>query len=146
MENLNSLDFDEFYKRYKEGAIQPTTETIEITQEINDYFKKISGSSGAVHDDDDHARQLGYKSKISYGMLYEIVSVASSETLVGDNVVGYEWNVTFHKPLYVGDILHIKCEIENIIKAIKTVIVKITVTDEEGNLRSKVTCKGKFMK
>lgn len=146
MGKIHSLTFAEFYSHYKAGEIQPTVDTVEITQEINDCFKKISGSTAIIHDDAEHAGSLGYKDKISYGLLYEVVSVACSEAMTGECAVGYEWNVTFKKPLFVGDILNIKCEIESISKAVKKVVQKITVTDNDENVRSIINVKIKFMK
>ena len=146
MSKLHNLTFNEFYEKYKAGEIQPVTDTVEITQEMNDTFKKLTRSTVKFHDDAQLAKELGYEGNVSYSLLYEIVAVAAGEAMIGENAIDYERNVLFRKPLFVGDVPNIKCEISKVIRAIKTVVQKITITDASGETKSDIVVKIKFLK
>ena len=147
MSQLRDLSFKEFSELYYSGKIEPETETIEVTQEMNNTFMRLSRSTCPVHTDDEFAKSLGYERTISYGLMYEVLAVNCSEMLTGKNVIGYQWNVSFRKPVFVGDKLTVKCEAIRIVKSTRNVIEKITVTNAEtGEVKSDIIVKCKFLK
>jgi 3-hydroxybutyryl-CoA dehydratase len=105
-----------------------------------DMFREITGDENPMHTDDTYAKKQGYESRIAYGML----TASFYSTLVGVYLPGkycifQECKISFNKPVYVNDILHISGEITEIHEVLKRITIKAAIKNQRNEKVSKAT-------
>ncbi len=107
---------------------QETSMTSRITQQEFETFKELTGDKAPVHWKDSFAKEMGYASTISYGLL--VLSKFSG--LLGMQIPGprsvivqtqFKWKL----PVFVGDELTYKVRISKIATAVRLVVLQCEV-------------------
>lgn len=106
---------------------------VEITQDMQDQFTKLSQDINPMHLSAEYAQEYGFKGRLVYGML----TASYYSTLVGVYLPGrycliYECNSRFHKPIYIGDRLIVKGIVTEINRAFNRVTIKASIKNYYG--------------
>jgi 3-hydroxybutyryl-CoA dehydratase len=113
----------------------------EITQEMMDDFKKITGDINPLHCDSTFAMACGQPSCVAYGMLTSsFFSTLAGVYLPGKFSLIHRVEIDFRKPVYVGDKLKITGVIKDKSDVFKTIELKVTI-ENQNNIK---VCSGKM--
>jgi len=75
-------------------------------------FAAISGDVNPVHLDEDYAKTTPFKGRIAHGMITgALVSAALALKLPGPGTIYLGQNLSFRKPVYIGDTLTVTLEV-----------------------------------
>ena len=137
---MNEYTFSELTVGRKE------TFTRRITKEMEDGFREISGDENPLHKDDDFAREAGkgkYAGHVAFGML----TASFYSTLAGMYLPGryslihsFE-ELSFLKPVFVGDLLTVTGEVFEKEEAFGLIRVKAVIRNQYGNAVSRAKMK-----
>jgi len=113
-----------------------------VTDEMMDHFIHDFGDSNPLHVDTGYAKVHGFRARVVYGLL----SSSFYSTLVGVHLPGQKCllhgiDVTFVKPVFVGDELTISGEINYLNEAYKQAHIRAQITSGQGVLVSKARLK-----
>lgn len=106
---------------------------VTVTEDMMAMFLKISSDCNPLHTDKEYAQERGFRDMVVYGML----TAAFYSTLVGVYLPGkhailHGIDISFLKPVFVGDSLSVFGEIFYINEAYKRVEIKAKVTNQQG--------------
>ena len=137
---MNEYDFNKIAVGMSEEFV--TT----VTDEMMELFLRLSGDVNPLHVDADYARLKGFPNRVVYGML----SSSLYSTLVGVYLPGKYCllqgvEITFHHPVYVGDVLTVRGEISYINEAYRMVEVKSYIKNQDNKKISKAKIKAGFL-
>ena len=127
---------------YEELAVdQKATFSKNVTNEMMDAFRAITGDENPLHTDKDYAQSAGYSDRIVFGML----SAALLSTLAGVYLPGkysliQTVEVEFASPVFVGDTLTVEGVVTNKYDEFKVIKLKVTVFNQHGEK----VCRGKM--
>lgn len=115
---------------------------VSVTTEMLEKFLEISQDTNPLHVDEAYALSKGFKDKVVYGLL----TSSFYSTLVGVHLPGrycilQGLDISFSKPVYVGDTLTITGEVSYINEAYKQLEIKATITNQDGTKVSKAKIK-----
>ncbi|MGB7281763.1 MAG: MaoC/PaaZ C-terminal domain-containing protein [Candidatus Acidiferrum sp.] len=109
-----------------------------ITREMMSSFAELSGDSNPLHGNAEYARQHGFRDQVVFGML------ASSfySRLVGVHLPGkysllHGIDIHFVSPVYIGDKLLVRGEIEFLSESVRRVELRASIRNQAGLLVSK---------
>ena len=89
--------------------------TVEVTTEMFNKFREITGDINPLHNDEDFARNLGHKGRVAFGMLTaSFLSTLAGVYLPGERSLIHSVEIKFTKPVYIGDVLSISGEVTEI--------------------------------
>ncbi len=113
-----------------------------LTKEMMSDFAVISGDHNPLHIDEAFAKDNGFKSNVVYGML----TSSLYSRLVGMNLPGkyallQGIDVSFRKPVYVGDCLKVTGEVAYKNDAYKHLEIKAMIENQEEVVVSKAKIK-----
>src|SRR5882724_3114529 len=80
-----------------------------LTEEIHENFKQYVQDTSLIHNDDSFAQQAGVSKKIAYG--FNVASYFSrfyGNHLPGGSSICLKQEITFAKPVYIGDTLTVR--------------------------------------
>ncbi len=122
-----------------------------ITKEMEDSFRNITGDENPLHKDDDFAREVGggkFKSHASFGMLTaSLFSTIAGMYLPGKySLIHSVEEISFMKPVFVGDNLTITGEVIDKIEDLRLIILKVTVQNQDNKVVSRAKMKVLVMK
>ncbi len=125
--------------------------TRKITKEMEDSFRKITGDENPLHKDDDFAREVGggkFKSHASFGMLTaSLYSTMAGMYIPGKYSLIHSFEeISFMKPVFVGDELSVTGEVVDIIEDLKLIVLKVTVRNQDNKVVSRAKMKVLVMK
>jgi 3-hydroxybutyryl-CoA dehydratase len=111
---------------------------VEITAEMMDQFRAMSGDSNPLHLDPDFARRAGHRGPVVFGML----TASFYSTLVGVYLPGrfavlQGLDVDFIRPVFVGDKVFVSGEVSFLSDAVRRVELKAFISDAAGQRVSK---------
>ena len=114
--------------------------TVTVTPEQMAMFRDMSGDVNPLHNDEAYAKSLGYPDRVSFGML----SASFLSTLAGVYIPGkysiiHSVDVSFPKPVIVGDQLSISGTVIEKNEVYRYFIMKVSIT----NQRNEKVCRGK---
>ncbi|NBI60441.1 dehydratase [Lachnospiraceae bacterium] len=115
--------------------------SIVITESMAEKFFEITGDKNPLHSDPEFAGKKGFPDKIVYGMLTaSFISTFGGEYLPGRNCLIQGLEVSFPKPVMIGDHLTVCGEIIKLYEELKCVVIKITIRNQRGEkvLRGKL--------
>ena len=115
--------------------------TVTVTPEQMAMFRDMSGDVNPLHNDEAYAKSLGYPDRVSFGML----SASFLSTLAGVYIPGkysiiHSVDVSFPKPVIVGDQLSISGKNKKKNEVYRYFIMKVSIT----NQRNEKVCRGKM--
>lgn len=118
----------------------------EITVEMEDSFREITGDTNPLHWDDAFAMEVGngkFKSHVSFGML-----TASFYSTIGGVYLPGKYslihsidNLSFKKPVFVGDVLTVTGTVKEKYDDLKLICVSVKITNQDGQVVSKADMK-----
>lgn len=116
---------------------------VTITEEMQNYFREITGDVNPMHSSKEFAEEKGFSDKLVFGMLTaSFFSTLVGVYLPGKNCLFQECqNIRFHSPVFVGDELTIKGEVTEIDERFSRITVKATIRNQEN----KKVCSAKLM-
>lgn len=118
----------------------------EITVEMENIFREITGDLNPLHRDDTFATEVGndrFKRHISFGMLTaSLYSTLAGMYLPGKySLIHSIDNISFKKPVYAGDILTITGTVSGKQDDLNLIFVTAKITNQEGQAVSKADMK-----
>ncbi len=107
--------------------------TAEVTEEMMDSFRKITGDVNPFHADDDFAAGKGYRGKAAFGMLTaSFLSTLAGVYLPGELSLIRNVEVKVMKPVFPGDVLEISGEVTEKNDAFRVLVLKVMIRNQEG--------------
>ncbi len=83
-----------------------------ISRELIEDFSKLSGDYNPVHLKEDYAKEQGFTTCIAHGMIGgALLSAVIGTEFPGQGTIYLSQNLTFCKPIYVGETIRICVEI-----------------------------------
>lgn len=137
---MNELTFDEIAVGFSE------TFTKEITVDMEDAFRVISGDDNPLHKSDDFAREMSdgkFEKHVSFGML----TASLYSTLAGMYIPGrYSLihsfdELAFMKPVFAGDVLTVTGTVIDKEDALKLIRVKAEIKNQNNKTVSRAKIK-----
>lgn len=113
-----------------------------LTEEMMSSFAVISGDYNPLHIDESFAKENGFKSNVVYGLL----TSSLYSRLVGMNLPGkyallQGIDISFRKPVFIGDCLKVTGEVVYKNDAYKQLEIKAMIKNQEEIIVSKATIK-----
>lgn len=117
--------------------------TKEITNQMEDLFREISGDENPLHKDDDYALEIGgYKQHVSFGMLTaSLYSTVAGVYLPGKYSLIHSMEIKFIKPVFAGDVLKVSAAVVGKQVAMKLLQLKVKITNQDNICVSKADMK-----
>ncbi len=112
---------------------QKASFTKQITeQDVND-FARVTGDENPIHLDENYAKHSIFKRRVVHGILQAgLISAVLGMKLPGPGSIYREQTLTFRKPAFLGDTLTATVEIVEIKEKIGLLLLKSTVTNQDG--------------
>lgn len=122
-----------------------------ITADMEDAFRKISGDENPLHKDDGFAREVSegkFSGHAAFGMLTaSLYSTMAGMYLPGKySLIHSLEEVSFMKPVYVGDELTVCGKVVDKNDALKLVILKVVIKNQDNKTVSRARMKVLVMK
>ncbi len=97
-----------------------------ITQDIFDAFQQLSHDLNPLHTDAIFAQRMGFPDRVMYGnILNAFVSHFVGMILPTPNVVIQTQDIQFRKPVFLGDTILLKSEIQDTSESVEIVNFKL---------------------
>lgn len=118
----------------------------EITVEMEEQFRQITGDINPLHRDDVYAEEIGngkFKSHVTFGMLTaSLYSTLAGVYLPGKySLIHSIENISFKKPVYAGDVLTVSGVVNGKQDDFKLIRVSARITNSDGKVVSKADMK-----
>ena len=105
--------------------------TVEVTTEMFNKFREITGDINPLHNDEDFARNLGHKGRVAFGMLTaSFLSTLAGVYLPGERSLIHSVETKFTKPVYIGDVLSISGEVTEINDTVNQIVLKVEIKNQ----------------
>ena len=123
----------------------------EITTEMEIAFRQISGDENPLHSDDEFAEEISqgkYDRHVAFGMLTaSLYSTIAGMYLPGKYSLIHSFEeLSFLKPVFVGDVLTVTGEFIDKEEALKLIRLKVTIKNQNGKTVSRAKMKVLVMK
>lgn len=110
-----------------------------LSKTISEYdvytYAGLSGDFNPVHVNAEFAKTTMFKERIAHGMLSAaFISAVLGTTLPGANTIYLAQELAFKAPVKIGDTITATVEVIEKIEAKNRLILKTTVTNQEGTL------------
>lgn len=114
---------------------QVHTEHIDITPKMVREFADFSGDFNPIHLDPDYAATTAFKKPIAHGMLTSaLISGIMGTRFPGRGTILLEQTMKFLKPVFVGDKVLFRLEVEHVRPDKPIVTIACTVTSSTGEV------------
>ncbi|MBR4421472.1 MAG: MaoC family dehydratase [Erysipelotrichaceae bacterium] len=105
----------------------------EITAQMMDAFRDLSGDENPLHVDETFAKAQGYDGRVVYGML----SSSLLSQLVGVHLPGrycllQGMELKYLHPVYIGDTLTVKGTVDELHPSVQMAVIKALITNQDG--------------
>jgi 3-hydroxybutyryl-CoA dehydratase len=108
-----------------------------LTEAMMTAFAAISGDYNPLHLDDEFARQLGFSSRVAYGMLTSsLYSRLVGMHLPGKRALLHGIDLEFKGPAYVDDVLTVSGSIAFLNEAYRRLEINGQIVNQSGRLIS----------
>ena len=116
---------------------------VQITAQMQNDFRAITGDINPMHQDEKFAREKGFSNTLVFGMLTaSFFSTLVGVYLPGKNCLFQECkDIKFHNPVFIGDELTIKGEVFEIDERFKRITIKATIRNQQ----QKKVCSAKLI-
>lgn len=132
MDEVREFSFEELYVGQKAefDAV--------ITREMMDSFRNICGDVNPLHCDETYAREQGHPGRVVYGMLTaSLYSTLAGVYMPGKYCLLHGADISFNRPVYIGDALHVSGTIKEKNDTFRFVVIKAVITNQRGEKVSK---------
>jgi len=124
---MNTYTYDEI------NIGQKVSFTVTVTEEDRDKFREITGDINPLHNDPEYAKKMGHDRCVAYGMLTaSYLSTLAGVYMPGQNSLIQKTEVSFRKPVYVGDILTVYGEVTDKNDTFKLLELKVEIKNQDG--------------
>ena len=107
--------------------------SVTVTADMMDKFYQITGDDSPIHMSDEAAQARGHKGRVVYGMLGgSLFSTLAGVHLPGAHCLLHSVELTFAKPVYLGDTLTVTGTVKEINDTFRTVTVKAEIKNQNG--------------
>ena len=125
---------------------QSETFTKEITLDMENKFREISGDINPLHFDDNYAKEVSdgkFKGHVSFGLLTaSLYSTATGVYLPGKYCLIHSFDeISFLNPVFAGDILTVEIKVTDKYDALNLIHLKITIKNQHNKTVSKAKMK-----
>ena len=132
--------------RYEDLKIgQAESFEIQVTEEMEERFRELTGDINPLHRDDSFAKDIGegkFKGHVVFGMLTaSFYSTLAGVYLPGKNSLIHSLDIKFQKPVYAGDKLTGCGEVVDKQDGLKLIQVKAVIKNERNESVSKASIK-----
>ena len=122
-----------------------------ITKEMEDSFRVITGDENPLHKEDDFALEISggnFKGHAAFGMLTaSFYSTVAGMYLPGKYSLIHSFDeISFMKPVFVGDELTVNAEVIDKDEALKMIRLKIIIKNQDNKKVSRAKMKALVMK
>ena len=122
-----------------------------ITKEMEDSFRVITGDENPLHKEDDFALEISggnFKGHAAFGMLTaSFYSTVAGMYLPGKYSLIHSFDeISFMKPVFVGDELTVNAEVIDKYEALKMIRLKIIIKNQDNKKVSRAKMKVLVMK
>lgn len=125
---MNRYSFEDLSIGLKESF------TREVTADMVENFCKMTGDVNPLHTDEEFAKGKGFKDRVVYGLLTtSFLSTLAGVYLPGERSLIREVDVKMKKPVFVGDILTVTGEVENIREELGFFVMKVSIVNQNGD-------------
>ena len=118
---------------------------IQVTEEMEERFRELTGDINPLHRDDSFAKDIGegkFKGHVVFGMLTaSFYSTLAGVYLPGKNSLIHSLDIKFQKPVYAGDKLTVCGEVADKQDGLKLIQVKAVIKNERNESVSKASIK-----
>ena len=137
---MKKYTFDELYVGQTESF------TKEMTTEMEDMFRRITGDENPLHRDDGYAREVGngkFPSHVTFGMLTaSLYSTLAGMYLPGKYSLIHSFEkLDFKKPVFAGDVLSVSGTIKEKQDDLKLIMVDAIIKNQNQKTVSKALIK-----
>lgn len=109
------------------------TFTAEVTPEKMELFYRLTGDCSPIHMSDAYAAGRGYPGRVVYGMLgASLFSTLAGVYLPGEHCLLHGVECKFAKPVFIGDTLTVTGEVTETNDTFRTVKIKASITNQNG--------------
>lgn len=132
--------------RYEDLKIGQTESfEIQVTEDMEERFRELTGDINPLHRDDSFARDIGegkFKGHVTFGMLTaSFYSTLAGVYLPGKNSLIHSLDIKFQKPVYAGDKLVVCGEVVDKQDGLKLIQVKAVIKNERNESVSRAAIK-----
>jgi len=129
---MNHLTYEDFY------VGQSAAFTREVTAEMMQQFRAVSGDNNPLHVSPDFARDHGFSDRVVYGMpTASLYSCLAGEHLPGERCLLQSVHSDFLHPVFIGDTLRVEGKITEKNDSVRQIIVKGVIRNQDGKKVSK---------
>lgn len=108
---------------------------VTIGEEQQEAFYRLTGDGNPLHRDADFAKKRGFEDRVVYGMLASAYySTLVGMYLPGENCLINECKVTYHQPVYPGDVLTVEGTVKDVRESTRRVKIEGKMTRADGTL------------
>ena len=126
---LDNFTYDEI------SVGQTATYSKTVTDRDIRLFAVISGDVNPVHLDEDYARTTPFQGRIAHGMITgALVSAALALKLPGPGTIYLGQNLSFRKPVYIGDTLTVALEVTEKRDDKRFIAIGCEVANQDGKV------------
>lgn len=112
--------------------------SFQITETVYEGFIKAFNDRNPLHTNELFAKEKGFSTKVMHGnILNGFLSYFIGECLPIKNVLIQSQQISFHKPVYLHDIVKLEAIVSDIHESVSTVSFSFRFTDEQNKLISK---------
>lgn len=124
---------------YDDIAVGQTAEfSREITAEMLDRFRDISGDENPLHNDEDYAKKKGFPSRVVYGMLTSsLYSCLGGMYIPGERCLLQSVHADFLSPVFIGDNLTVTGKVTEKNDSVRQIVIKAVIRNQDGKKVSK---------
>lgn len=125
--------------------------TRSITKEMEDAFRVLSGDENPLHKDDDFAKEIGggkFPRHVSFGMLTaSLYSTIAGMYLPGKYSLIHSFEeISFLKPVFAGDELTVTGQVVDKNEALRLIVLKVAIRNQDNKVVSRAKMKVLVMK
>ena len=112
-----------------------------IDKEKMESFCEITGDVNPLHNDENFAKEKGYSTRVSFGMLTaSFLSTLAGVYLPGEKSLIQQVDVKFIRPVLLGDCLTVTGVVEELNDTVRQIVLKVVMVNQKGEkvLRGKM--------
>lgn len=110
----------------------------EVTLEMMEAFRRLSGDENPLHTNEEFARAHGFTDCVVYGMLTaSLYSRLAGMYLPGERCLLQSVHTDFLHPVYIGDILNVTGGVTEKNDSVHQIVIKAVIRNQAGKKVSK---------
>ncbi len=112
--------------------------SFQITDAVYEGFIQVFNDRNPLHTNEVFAKEKGFRGKVMHGNIMNgFLSYFIGECLSVKNVLIQSQEISFHKPVYLHDVVRFEATVSDIHESVNAVSFSFRFTDEQGKLLSK---------